>query len=483
MMKHVHFIGIGGTGLSAIAMVLLERGIVVSGSDQQISPMARRLKEKGVNVNLGHDPENIAGADVVIRSSAISEDNPEVQAALKAGIPVLKRVDFLDQLIADQKGIAVAGTHGKTTTTAMIAWMLFSLGYDPSYVIGGESKNLGNNAHAGQGQYFVIEADEYDRMFLGISPSIAIITNIEHDHPDCFPTSDEFFQAFDQFVDRIQQDGILLACIDDPGVQHLINRGVRTDIQLFTYGRESDANFSFLDPTPNNHGGFTFIYISRESQEKVTVSLKVPGLHNIYNAVASISVANLLNRSLSEAASTLHRFEGTGRRFDVVGEVNGITFVDDYAHHPTEIKATLAAARSRYQDRRLWVVWQPHTYSRTRSLYDQFLGAFGEADCLLITEIYGARESAPEDGFSAALIARAVDSISLAKPGSIHFLPDLELTRDFLLSRLEPGDVVLVLSAGDAHRINAELLKSLLAGKSSPVEKNVLLPGFNKERE
>ena len=480
-MKHVHLIGIGGTGLSAIAMVLLERGIIVSGSDQQLSPMTHRLQDKGAHVFSGHNPDNIAGADVVIRSSAIPDENSEVKAAREAGLTVLKRVDFLDQLIGDQTGIAIAGTHGKTTTTAMIAWMLSSLGYDPSYVIGSDSMNLNRNAHAGEGDYFVIEADEYDRMFHGLTPEIAIITNIEHDHPDCYPTSEEFFDAFSKFVDCIQEGGVLLACADDPGVQHLLKKVTKNDIRIFTYGLRSNFDFSSLDLAPNQQGGFSFVFHCKESQESVSVSLKVPGKHNVYNALAALGVACLFDIPLADAADTMQNFLGTGRRFEVVGEVGGITLVDDYAHHPTEIKATLSAARARYADRRIWVVWQPHTYSRTRSLFDQFLGAFKDADALLITAIFAARENPPEDGFSAQNIAQALGSISKSRPYRIDYRPDLESAREFLITHLEQNDVLIVLSAGDAQRINRELLEMLPTQKPLAVENDAIRRNIVKE--
>jgi UDP-N-acetylmuramate--alanine ligase len=459
----------------------LNAGITVSGSDQQLSPMARRLHEKGAQVFLGHSPKNIAGADIVVRSSAIPDENTEVLAAREAGLPVLKRVDFLDQLIDDQMGIAIAGTHGKTTTTAMIAWMLSSLDYDPSYVIGSDSKNLNNNAHAGKGDYFVIEADEYDRMFHGLSPYLAIITNVEHDHPDCYPTSEEFFDAFYKFIDCIQEGGILLVCADDPGVQKLLEKVSRSDLRIITYGLKSCSDFYAVDLEPNQQGGFSFDFVSRDGQESVPVSLKVPGKHNVNNALAALGVAKLLDISLADAAGALHDFLGTGRRFEVVGEVSGITLVDDYAHHPTEIRATLLAARARYANRRIWVVWQPHTYSRTRSLYEEFLGAFSDADALLITEIFAARENPPEDGFSAQIIARALGAFSKVKPDSIDYRPDLESARDFMFTRLEPDDVLIVLSAGDAHRINKELLEMLQTQKPLVVDNDAMHHNVIKE--
>ena len=360
----------------------------------------------------------------------------------------------------------------------MIAWMLISLGYDPSYVFGGDSKDLGGNAHAGEGDYFVIEADEYDRMFHGISPYLAIITNVEHDHPDCYPTEEEFFRSFLEFVDRIQPGGILLVCGDDPGVKRLLSLVIREDIRILSYGMEAGVDFCASNPTPNQIGGFSFVMVFKDGRKDVNVNLHVPGIHNVYNALAALSAAYLVDISISEAASSLHIFQGTGRRFDVVGEVSGITMIDDYAHHPTEIKATLAAARIRYGDRRIWAVWQPHTYSRVRSLFEEFLGAFSDTDNLLITDVYAARESFLEDGFSTDLLVSALSAISTEKPTIIKYLPELEQNRDYLIENLLPGDVLIVLSAGDAQWINVELLKFFQIHKTPIAKENAPKTGI-----
>ncbi len=257
-MKHVHLIGIGGTGLSAIALFLKERGYKVTGSDRALSPLAHQLIEKGVTVFSGHDAKNIAGADIIVRSSAVPLENVEVQAGLALGIPVLKRSDFLSELMADTLGIAVAGTHGKTTTTAMIAWMLTQIGQDPSYIIGGVSKDLGSNAHAGKGAHFVIEADEYDNMFLGLSPQIIVVTNIEHDHPDCFPTPEDYLDAFVQFFNRLQYGGMLLACADDFACVRLAHMPHRRDVRVFTYGLHPQSDYIAVHPRANSRGGMDF---------------------------------------------------------------------------------------------------------------------------------------------------------------------------------------------------------------------------------
>jgi len=456
-------IGIGGTGLSAIALVLLESGYTVSGSDRQLSPLALRVQERGARVFAGHQAQNVQGAELVVRSSAVPDDNVEVRAAQQAGIPVLKRADFLGRLMSEPPGnlgIAVAGTHGKTTTTAMIAWMLTALGHDPSYIIGGVSANLGSNAHAGQGSYFVIEADEYDHMFLGLRPQIAVVTNVEHDHPDCYPTSEDFQQAFLDFAGRLPADGVLLACADDPGAAWLIEQAAAKGIHCLAYGKDqSDCVYRARDLQPENSAGYSFkaLFQPAGDSQEIRVTLQVPGVHNVYNALAALAVADQLGLDLPAAAQALGEFRGTGRRFEIRGEAAGVLLIDDYAHHPTEIRATLSAARSRYPGQRILAVWQPHTYSRTRTLLPGFLTAFEDADHVLVLPVYAARETAPLDGFSADKVAAAIKSPEAA------FMPGLEAARDYLLAHLQSGDVVLVLSAGDADLLNSQLLEALHA--------------------
>lgn len=454
-MIKVHFIGIGGTGLSAIARVLVERGYTVSGSDRTLSSLARELAELGVTVFEGHSAANVAGAGLVIRSSAIKDDNPEVQAALAAGIPVLKRADFLGQLMLGQECIAVAGTHGKTTTTAMIAWTLTRLGLDPSYIIGGVSKNLGRNAHSGKGKYFVIEADEYDNMFLGLDPQWAIVTIVEHDHPDCFPTPGEYHAAFVSFVNKIKPGGALLACQDDAGAASLVNR--KAPGLAFTYGTSPAAGYYAADVTPNPAGGCDFTLVLNAADADplplVKASLQLPGLHMVRNAAAVLALAHRMDLPLESAADALHEYSGTERRFDLLGEAWGVALYNDYAHHPTEIKVTLAAARQFYPRRRIWAVWQPHTYSRTQTLLDGFLTAFQDADQVLVTEIYAAREQG--NGFSSSQV------VSLMKHASARYCPTLDDAARTLSSELKPGDVVLVLSAGDADKITDQIFLEL----------------------
>ncbi len=459
--RHIHFIGIGGSGLSALATVLLERGLAVSGSDRQASALLARLEQAGARIAIGHRAENVAGVDLVVRSSAVQPDNVEVQAALAAGLPVLRREEFLAQVIAGQQAIAVAGTHGKTTTTAMLAWLLTALGQDPSYVIGGVAANLGANAHAGAGNWFVIEADEYDRMFLGLQPFIAIVTNVEHDHPDCYPTPAEYAAAFRQFVGQVQPGGLALACVDDPGAAALLDDLRRQGPAALAYGLGAAAQLKAEDPRSNPAGGFTFDVSLEQRPLLSDVSLQVPGLHNVRNALAALGAAQRLGLPLDPAAEALGRFRGTGRRFETRGEPGGVLLIDDYAHHPTEIRATLDAARARYPSRRIWAVWQPHTYSRLRALFDEFTTAFDAADCVLVTDVYAAREAPPADGFSAANIVGALNIRRSPVGRCAHGPLSVAEARAWLRQALQPGDVALVLSAGDADQITAGLLEDL----------------------
>ena len=456
---HVHLIGIGGSGLSAIARLLLESGYEVSGSDRLLSPLAEGLRRDGVPINIGHDPQNIDGADVVVRSSAVPDDNSEVRAALARGVPVLKRADFLGHLMENRRGIAVAGTHGKTTTTAMIAWILVATGQDPSYIIGGVPRNLAVNAHHGQGQAFVIEADEYDRMFLGLRPEIAVVTTIEHDHPDCFPTAEDFRQAFQDFADLLPSEGVLVACADDPGARELLEARSARGANTLSYGtgKNTGTAIDYLarDPQLNGKGGASFD-VFKAGRRLAHVSLQIAGRHNLLNALAALAVADVLGLQPEEAARALERFQGTGRRFDLRGEAGGIAVIDDYAHHPTEIRATLAAARDRYPGRQIWAVWQPHTYTRTRLLFEGFKNAFEEADHVIVTEVYAARETPPGD-FSARQIVQV-----MAHPDA-RFAANLKEASEQLIDRVKPGDVVLVLSAGDADQVSARLLSALRA--------------------
>lgn len=464
-MRHVHLIGIGGSGLSAIALFLKERGYKVTGSDRTQSLLTRQLSSQGVMVYAGHDGHHIQGADVVIRSSAVQDDNPEVQAARTAGIPVIKRQDFLAELTSGAYCIAISGSHGKTTTTAMLAWVLTRLNQDPSYIIGGVSKDLGVNAHSGSGPVFVIEADEYDHMFLGLKPQMIVVTNVEHDHPDLFPTPEDYLRAFSSFIQLVPPGGDLLVCGDDKGAQQLAFQHAHLNLNILRYGTSGQADYHAANLRANGNGGFDFRVLVNKPGGSVEilgdVSLQVPGRHNVLNGLAALAVTHRLGLSVSQAAEVMSEFSGTGRRFDLLGEAGGITVIDDYAHHPTEIEATLSAARSRFPGRQIWAVWQPHTYSRTITLLDQFIQAFHQADRVIVTDIYAARER--DEGISAVQVAAKLDH------PTVYFSPTLAEANAYLLKNLHPGDVLLVLSAGDADQISM----AVLAGLKQKEQENV----------
>ncbi len=449
--RHIHLIGIGGTGLSAIARVLLDRGHVVSGSDRQASPFTEALQRLGARVYLGHAAEHVQGADLVVRSSAIPDDNPEVQAARAAGVPVLKRVDFLPRLTAGYRTLAVAGSHGKTTTTAMLALILQALGQDPTFIVGAEVVDLGTNARAGQGPYFVIEADEYDYMFWGLHPYVAVVTNVEHDHPDLFPTLEAVREAFRGFVERIDPQGWAVLCGENPGARGL---AAHASGQVVFYGTLKASPVSRLEATAqgltlNPRCGYDF-RARLPSGREVDVSLGIPGQHNVLNALAALTVIDVLGLDVTAAAQALAGFRGAGRRFEIQAEVGGRVLVDDYAHHPTEIEATLAAARACYPEHTLWAVWQPHTYSRTLTLLDRFSTAFAAADRVVVTEVYAARERPPQ-GFDACQVA------AVLRHPSVHFAPDWDAVAAYLAAEVHPPAVVLVLSAGDGPHLTQRL--------------------------
>jgi UDP-N-acetylmuramate--alanine ligase len=454
MIGSTHFIGIGGTGLSAIARVLMERGEAVTGSDREESPLSRSLRESGATVTIGHAAGNVNGAVRVVRSSAVGDDHVEVQAARAKGIPVYKRSEFFDELLADQQVIAVSGSHGKTTTTAMLAWMLTALNQRPGYIIGSVAHNLNANAAAGAGRLFVIEADEYDYAFLGLSPQIALVTNVEHDHPDMFPTPQDFTAAFHKFVDRVKADGIVIACSDDTGGRELLAYAGRKGLQTRSYAySQSDADYKAGNLQPLAGAGYSFS-VARGDQYLVDVRLQVPGVHNVQNALGALVIADELGLSLSEAAQTLADFRGTSRRFEIRGEAAGVLVVDDYAHHPTEIISTLTAAKARYPQRRIVAVWQPHTYSRTLALESEFARSFANADAVFVTDVYASREKQPA-GFDMSAI------VSNISHGAGRFSGDLVATRAQLNTALKSGDVLIIMSAGDAIQLSEQIFSDL----------------------
>lgn len=451
--QHIHLVGIGGAGLSAIARVLLGQGYRVSGSDRTLNALTESLARDGARIDPTHDAANVTGADALIVSSAVQPDQVEIAAAQAAGIPVYKRYDIMADLMAGKQVIAVAGTAGKTTTSAMIAHILLETGKAPSYIIGGVLSSTGQNADVGSSEAFVIEADEYDNMFLGLRPNVAVVTNVEWDHPDFFPTPADTQRSFEQFVALLPDDGWLVACADDPGAYTLADARMKRGLQAFPYGESANAVLRAVDVrTDAETTAFGIRMADSQSPDSLQVRLALPGRHNLLNAMAALIASYFAGVDLNEAVAALSSFKGTGRRFELKGEVNGVAVIDDYAHHPTKIRATLQGARSRYPQHQIWAVWQPHTYSRTQALEVDYLAAFSDADHVLITDIYAAREQ-PIPGVSAAAIAEHMDH------ADARFTPTFADAVAILDMEVQAPAVVIVMSAGDAPKIAAEFLK------------------------
>lgn len=454
----VHLIGIGGTGLSAVATVLVEMGVIVSGSDRQPNSHTQRLALGGVHIFLGQQAANLVDLapaqrpDVVLISSAVGPDNPERQAAETLGLPVVKRNQFLSALLANRQVIAIAGTHGKSTTTAMTVQVLRQAGLDVGYIIGTVLAGYGNAA-AGSSPYFVIEADEYDHMFLGLRPAIAVITNVEWDHPDCYPTPGSYRRAFMQFADLVPQDGVLISCADDPGAEEIRAYRSTHGQAWITYGLGMGSTLQALTPHSGPNGGYV-TDLSWQGVPAGQISLQVPGLHNLRNALAVLAVGEQCGIPIPQAAAILADFQGTARRFELKGRAKGVTVYDDYAHHPTEVRATLSGARHRHQGQRIWAVIQPHTFSRTRTVLAEMARSFGDADRVIVTDIYASREQ--DDG-----TVSAQDLVEASAHRAIRHIGDLAQVAATLSAEVQPGDVVITLGAGDGYRVGELLLEQL----------------------
>ncbi|MBI4912846.1 MAG: UDP-N-acetylmuramate--L-alanine ligase [Acidobacteria bacterium] len=437
--QHIHFVGVGGIGMSGLAEVLVNLGFQVTGSDLRDTPSTQRLKELGVAFHLGHDAKNIQGAQVVVISSAVKGDNPEVVAAHQANIPVVPRGEMLAELMRMKYGIAVAGSHGKTTTTSMIAQILNQGGIDPTIVIGGRLGTIGSNAKLGKGAYLVAEADESDGSFLLLSPTIAVITNIDREHLDHYRDIAEIQDAFTAFANRVPFYGSVFACLDDPNVAAIrprLNRLVRT------YGTHPQVDLRAL--AIRQEGFRTHFRVKAYGDDLGEFSLGVPGHHMVLNALAAIGVALEMDVPREILHSSLASFVGAERRFHKKGERKGVLVVDDYGHHPTEIAATLGAARRGFPDRRIVAAFQPHRYSRTRALLSEFGQAFFEADLVLVTEVYPAGE-APIQGITGQAVA---DSLAQHGQREVRFVPTLDGLPAALDALTRPGDLVITFGAG-----------------------------------
>jgi UDP-N-acetylmuramate--alanine ligase len=452
--KHIHFVGIGGIGMSGIAEVLLNLGYKVSGSDMKASDTTDRLKSLGGDIFIGHQAGNITTPHVVVISSAVKPDNVEVVAARERQIPVIPRAEMLAELMRLKYGVAIAGAHGKTTTTSMVSTVLAAGGIDPTVVIGGKLNSLGTNAKLGQGEFLVAEADESDGSFLKLSPTIAVVTNIDAEHLDFYRDIDEIKAAFLTFINKVPFYGVAVLCLDQPHIQALIPQ---VEKRYQTYGMSTQADYQARDISLRPLG--SAFRVLHHNQDYGMFELAVPGVHNISNSLASIAVARELEVDVETIRRALREFSGVQRRFQIKGEAGGILVVDDYGHHPTEVRATLAAAASG-MERRVVVVFQPHRYTRTQHLLEEFFTAFNQADTLVVMDIYGAGEK-PIPGISGQTLYEGI-----RKHGhkDVTYFPDKGTIADHMVGVLKKGDLMITLGAGDVWKIGEQVVEKLKHG-------------------
>jgi UDP-N-acetylmuramate--alanine ligase len=456
--QHAHFIGIGGIGMSGIAEIMLNLGMKVSGSDLKRSAVTDRLAALGATIYEGHNAANVAGATVVVTSSAVHAKNPEVLEAQARKIPVIQRAEMLAELMRLKYGIAIAGMHGKTTTTSMVAAVLSAGGLDPTVVVGGRVDALGSNARLGASQYLVAEADESDRSFLKLSPILAVVTNLDREHMDCYHDMADVERAFVDFMDRVPFYGAVTACIDNALLKGILPRVRR---RVFTYGVTAEADFrleildAILDaaPAPQQTSSFSRFQVHTASGPLGPFELHVPGRHNVLNATAAVAIARQLEVSPAEIAEGLAHFRGVDRRFQQRGQARGVTVVDDYGHHPTEIRATLEAARASTRGK-IHVVFQPHRFTRTLDLLDEFGGAFCDADTVVVLPIYAASEE-PIPGVTAERLAERIQGLSVA------FAPDFAAAVHAVAAAAHEGDLILTLGAGSVSQLAPQILAAL----------------------
>jgi len=450
----IHFVGIGGIGMSGIAEVLLNLGYGVSGTDLKESETTRRLQQLGATIRYGHDPAHLGETDVVVISSAVKSTNPEVTEARRRGIPVIARAEMLAELMRMKYGIAIAGSHGKTTTTSLVATVLRQAGLDPTAVIGGKLPSLGSNARLGQGEYLVAEADESDGSFMKLTPTVAVVTNIDPEHLDHYGTVEKLRRTFLDFINKVPFYGLAVLCLDHPVVQGLLPEVEKRHV---TYGFSPHADFRAVDV---EYAGLStrFTAIARgETLGRVEVAM--PGRHNVLNSLAVLAVADFLGIDFDDTRAALAGFSGVGRRFTVRGEADGVMVVDDYGHHPEEIRATLAGARTGFADRRLIVAFQPHRYTRTRDLMHDFARAFNEADEVVVCDVYAAGEEPIEGATSEKMVAEMRAS---GHKRCEHIARRADVA-PAIAARLKPGDLFITLGAGDIWQTGEEVLALLRA--------------------
>ena len=452
--KKIHFVGIGGIGMSGIAEILLDQGFTVSGSDRSFSEVTDRLKKLGATIYEGHKPEHVTpDVDTLVYSSAVVLDNPEVLEAERRKIPIVRRAEMLAEVMRLKYGIGIAGTHGKTTTTSMISLVLMEGGLDPTVIVGGKLSGLGGtNARLGKGDFIVVEADEFDRSFLSITPTIAVLTTLETDHLDCYRDLEDIKGAFLQFANKVPFYGFIILCLDEPALQDIMPKMRKK--KILTYGLNPQADVQAVDIHHKNNTS-TFVVL-KGNTELGSITLQVPGKHNVQNSLAAISVGVELQVPFAKIKSGIEKFGGVFRRWELKGEINGISVYDDYAHHPTECKATLSGAKAGWR-RRVVCVFQPHLYTRTRDFYEDFGKAFLLADVLVVTDIYPAREE-PIQGVTGELIINAAKQFGHK---DVHYIPDKKNVPSFLQTIVKKGDIVITMGAGDIWKFGEEFLKQL----------------------
>ena len=451
-LRRLHFVGAGGVGMSGLAeILLLATPLEISGCDQARSEITDRLERLGAKIRIGHDPTHVEDADLLVISSAVGESNAEVAAARAKGIPVIRRAEMLGEIMRLKQGIAVAGTHGKTTTTSLTGMVLTEAGFDPTIVVGGQIHILGTNARLGKGEYLVAEADEYDRSFLALTPVVAVITNVEADHLDTYADLADILDAFAIFANRVPFFGSIVLCVDDAGARSLLPRIHK---RVVTYGTSNGAQLTAAR-IRLDQGATTFEVRDADQGVLGEVRLRLPGRHNVLNALAAIAVGRELLIPFATIARALEAFTGVVRRFQTKGERGGVLVVDDYAHHPTEIAATLAAARQVFPDRRLVALFQPHLFSRTRDFAADFGRALAAADAAVVMDVYPSREK-PLPGVTGELVA---DAARAAGSSLVTYISEKKAVTDSLERTLCPGDVLLTLGAGDVVRFGEEYLE------------------------
>ncbi|CAN2237531.1 MurC UDP-N-acetylmuramate-alanine ligase [actinobacterium SCGC AAA044-D11] len=448
--KKVHFIGLGGAGMSGIARIMLARGVSISGSDAKESTVLAGLQTLGATVFVGHSASNLGDSEVLVVSSAIDDKNPEVLAAIEKGLEILTRAQALAMLMSESKSIAVAGTHGKTTTTSMLTVALQQAGLDPSFAIGGMINRGGTNAHLGSGEIFIAEADESDGSFLAYKPFGAIITNIELDHVDHFPDLDSVYKIFVDFVNSIQPGGFLVAGIDSPGVVDLLSKVSRNDIEVITYGEAADFSISHISLQPTA----AHARITKLGKVLGELSLSIPGRHNVENATSALAAGLKLGAPVADLLTGLSSFSGAKRRFENKGSANGVTVIDDYGHHPTEVRVTLETAKRFAGNGKVIVIFQPHRYSRTAMFVSEFAEVLDIADQIFLLEVYAASEAAIP-GVSSILISNA-----MASP-KVKFEPSMIEVVNESVAMANPGDVIITLGAGDVNLLVPMILQML----------------------